>query len=64
MGKLSSLKVFEAWKCLFMDCFKQNIIQPPEFSETGKMPICCRLRFSISALTVFFIFYTVKEDSS
>ena len=50
MGKLSSLKVFEPWKCLFMDYFKQNIIQSPEFSETSKMPICCRLRFSISAL--------------
>ena len=43
MGKLSSVKVFRAL-LLFLDYVKQNIILPPEYSETSKMAICSRLR--------------------
>ena len=42
-GKLSSVKVFRALR-LFLDYVKQNIIQPPEYSETSKLAICSRLR--------------------
>ena len=42
-GKLSSVKVFRALP-LFLDYVKQNIIQPPEYSETSKLAICSRLR--------------------
>ena len=43
MGKLSSVKLFRALR-LFLDYVKQNIILPPEYSETSKMAICSRLK--------------------
>ena len=43
MGKLGSVKLFRALR-LFLDYVKQNIILPPEYSETSKMAICSRLK--------------------
>ena len=43
MGKLSSVKLFRALR-LFLDYVKQNIILPPEYSETSKMAICSRMK--------------------